>query len=188
MSCTSVEKMTGAAWGRKAGRSSSSLALYLLVFQENGNTDIIRKKGFFLPKNKALEKPEGLTGDCWEETLMIRAETERLVWDVLCVGLCKEACVRGSPLPVPQLAGSVAWLYFFQTLHESTQEQEVEAARQLLSSPWRLGSISMPPDLLILHVLNTLSSFLLSAFHQKVRAQAEGRGTLKGRAPCLIMC
>lgn len=46
----------------------------------------------------------------------------------------------------------------------------------------------MPPDLLILHVLNTSSSFLLSVFHQKVRAQTEVRGTLKVRAPCLIMC
>lgn len=45
----------------------------------------------------------------------------------------------------------------------------------------------MPPDLLILHVLNTLGSFFLSVFHQKVRMQAERRGTLKGRAPCLIM-
>lgn len=44
---------------------------------------------------------------------MIHVGTEWLVWDVLCVGLCKEACARGSPLPVPQLGGTVASLLFF---------------------------------------------------------------------------
>jgi len=134
-----------------------------------------------------LEKTEGSTGACWEETLVIHVGTEWLVWDILCAGQRNEACARGSPLCVPQLGGTVAWLWFFQALRESTEEQEAEAARQLFSSPWRLGSISMPPDLLVLHVLNTLGSFLLSVFHQKVRGQAERRRTLKGRAPCLIM-
>lgn len=42
-SCSCVEKMRGAAWGRKTGRvflrRSSFLAWYLLVLQENGNTE-----------------------------------------------------------------------------------------------------------------------------------------------------
>lgn len=41
----------------------------------------------------------------------------------------------------------------------------------------------MPPDLLILHVLNTLGSFLLSVFHQKVRAQAEKKRDFEGQGP-----
>lgn len=45
----------------------------------------------------------------------------------------------------------------------------------------------MPPDLLILHVLNTHGTFLLSVFHQEVSAQTERKGTLKAKAFCLIM-